>query len=177
MKITKQKAENKLDQMSTKANVVSITQMTTGPMQVWKDGRLEYANFVVYKDGGLTYARGSAFRSTANPDIMPNAIWYAGKGQLLIEEKDENYQFFSKKHRAPKDHSMIIAFRYAKKLIMIVADSNFTERVRYFEIENSSAGVALCLSTLWGIVNHRDPAAAGILQQGLGHVKDPFGKD
>ena len=177
MILSTNQAACKQERMSAKPNFWSATFSSHGQAHVWKDGQLEFVNYILYDGGTLKYVKGGNTHSAVESGSADlKSIQFAGKGKVLLEKSDGSL-FFKKTSPLPDDLSVILLFRYGKKLIFLITDQNFSKYSQWLEVDATPHTVSFCILTMCGWIRYRDPSAANQIQQWVLGIRNPLGKE
>ena len=164
------------EKMVTKENLIGITLSSMGFFQCWKEVNLEFCNYVLYDCGELLYRKGSTFLASNAAMDGAKLIDFSGRHTLLVETSNGENRYFGKKNPLTDDYSLITAFRHGEKIILIIADANFSRQPERFEFPATSSAERLCLAMVNQVISLREKSSGDKLKlwlQGVGH---PLGK-
>lgn len=177
MKISKKEAELRSEKMTAKPNCISAIMVQDAPCHVWMNNSLEFDNYLMFNRGTLTYAKGTIFRTNAGNSERLHSARFSGKHRLLVEEENGICWYFNKERTVPEEFSLIMSFRHIDKVVLLVADRNFSARVQCLVFDATPDTEKLCISTMWGLIAYRNSEIAEVMDQWLKNAKYPLGKN
>lgn len=176
MLVLKPEADRRFSKMVEKKDIISITLSRNGIFQSWKDDTLEFCDYLMYSNGALLYRQGATFLTSNAPMAGNVSISFAGSHTLLAETGGGQYHCFGKRHRLTSDFSLVLVFRHADTIVLIVADARFSDRPERFEFSATKSAEHLCLRTAYHVISMRDRNSADCVRLWLDGARHPLGK-